>query len=296
MKKKKLTGKEKNKYNKKVKKARPLGNCHKAAETLGKHFYKRSKKRLSNAQKKSLAAGRKVLKHLRTGRKVAEPLEPLLIREGQIMAGKKRKSHRKSSAKMHGFEGKRKRHTVRHVVSGRKYLHGAADGFSPKNIAVDIAGLLAGAIGVSFIASMIPVKNPKMKSLIPIIAGIAGLSFPKLAKNHFINRAALGSLAIGGYSLTKQMLPTVPLMGAADTAEGIGYAIEALPAEEKAILGILPDYSAETYGEDEYNGSAPGEMLGAVEMLEGSAPGEMLGAYPGEMLGAVEMIEGNDFE
>lgn len=220
------------------------------------------------------------------------------------MAAKK-KHHKKSTAKTYGFEGashpkkKRVSHRVSHI------LHGAGAGFDAGGIAVDIAGLLAGAIGLSFVAGMIPIKNAKLKTLIPLVAGVVGLSMPKLAKNRFINRAALGGLAIGGYSLTKQLAPGMPLMGATDTAEGIGYAIQQLPAEEQAILGLLPDYSEQYSGEEqnEYSGNQPGEMLGSQQ------PGEMLGAtemlegMPGEMLGneATEMIMGrggdeSDFE
>lgn len=220
------------------------------------------------------------------------------------MAAKK-KHHRKSShgKKMHGFEGThRRKKRVKHHVS--HVLHGAGAGFDAGGLAVDIAGLLAGAIGLSFVAGMIPVKSPKLKTLIPLAAGVLGLSMPKLAKNRFINRAALGGLAIGGYSLTKQLAPGLPLMGATDTAEGIGYAIQNLPPEEQAILGLLPDYSQETsgeyYGEEqpEYSGNLPGEMLGSSEAGEMLGT-EMIEGIPGEMLGneATEMVMGeSDFE
>jgi len=212
------------------------------------------------------------------------------------MEGKKR-GRKKSHKRLHGggIEGKSGR--GRHVVS-HKYLHGAADGFNPGNIALDIAGILAGAIGLSFIASMIPIKNAKFKSLIPIGAGILGLSMPKIAKNRFLNRASLGAMSIGGYTLTKSLVPKIPLMGATDTAEGIGEAIANLAPEEKALLGILPEQLDEqqTAGEIEYQGSAPGEMLGSggpgdmlgTEMIEGNAPGEMLGAF--------ESVGESDFE
>lgn len=289
-----LSGSKK-KAKKKTKKLGHGPGCTQAA-TLGKHYKGRSKKKLSPKQKKALSKGRKVLSYLRTGRKASEALEPLLIKEGHFMAAKK-KQHRKKARKTYGFEGTRKSHKrrrvshkVSHVLSGA-----GRGGFDAGGIAVDLAGLLAGAIGLSFVAGMIPVKNPKLKSAIPIIAGIIGLSMPKLSRNRFINRAALGGLAIGGYSLTKQLAPGLPLMGATDTAEGIGYAIQALPPEEQAILGLLPDYSQQ----GEYNGNQPGEMLG-------SQPGEMLGntemieGIPGEMLGdTTEMITSgsdSDFE
>jgi hypothetical protein len=230
------------------------------------------------------------LSYLRTGRAASEALEPILIKEGRIMAGKKKHHKKSSSKKTYGFEGtkrhskkRRVSHHVSHVLSGA-----GRGGFDAGGIAVDLAGLLAGAIGLSFVAGMVPIKNPKMKSLLPIAIGILGLSMPKLAKNRFINRAALGGLAIGGYSLTKQLAPALPLMGATDTAEGIGYAIQQLPAEEQAILGLLPDYSGAA-DPTAYLGNQPGEMLGeegmeGTTMIEG-IPGEMLGSEAGEMLG-----------
>jgi hypothetical protein len=280
----------------------------KAAETMGKHYKGKSKKHLSENQKKALAKGRKVLNYLRTGRQVSEPKEPLLIKEGFFMAKKRRKMSGKHKAALargrkryaakrsHGFEGfsggRKRKPRVSHVVT----MHGA----SKPDIAgmgVDLAGLLAGAIGLSLIASMIPIKNPKFKALIPMVAGFAGMFVPMIAGNRFTSRAALGSIAIGGYSLTKQLVPKMPLMGAADTAEGIGAAIENLPPEEKAILGIIPDeqqqldYSGtDAIGGTDSIGGEPGETLG-------NEPGEMLGSMDaGEMLGTESIGEASDFE
>jgi hypothetical protein len=250
------------------------------------------------------------LNYLRTGRQISEPKEPLLIKEGFLMAKGKRKMSKKQKAALargrkraaakrsHGFEGyaggkKRRKPRVSHVVT----MHGDP-GSVAVDTAIDLSGLLAGAIGLSLLSSVIPVKKPLIRPLIAMAAGIFGLFVPVLRENRFGNRAALGSLSIGSYSLLKQLAPKMPLMGAADTAEGIGAAIENLPPEEKAILGILPenpqqqlDYDA-SGGTEEIGGNEPGEMLG-------SEAGEMLGNDPGEMLGTTERIgadDGSDFE
>lgn len=296
-----------------------LGKCTKP-ETLGKHYKGKSKKRLSEKQKRALAKGRNVLNYLRRGRHVSEPKEPILIKEGFFMAKAKRRMSSKQKAalargraraaanRMHGIGGmgggkKKRRPTVKHQV----ILRGGDPGPDIAGIGVDLAGLLAGAIGLSFVAGMVPIKNPKFKALIPIAAGIAGLFIPAIASNRFGSRAALGGLAIGGYSLTKQIVPKLPLMGATDTAEGIGAAIENLPEEEKAILGILPEQLPQN--QIEYQGQDPDdqETMGDTEMIEGlpgemlgNLPGEMLGSDPGEMLGATETIgaadDTSDFE
>ena len=265
------------------------GNCTKTGETMGK----KTKKRLTEKQRANLAKGRRVLKRIRHGRRISEPKEPILIKEGFLMEGKR---GRKKARKHSGIEGiSRKRTKSYHTSSPR--LHGASEGFNAGHLALDLAGILAGAIGLSAIASMVPVKSLKYKSLIPIVAGIIGLSIPKVSRIRFLNRAALGALSIGGYSLTKQLVPTLPLMGAADTAEGVGNAIMNLPPEEKAILGILPaqlDFQP-TLGEVENLSSAPGEMLGDGEML-GTV--ENLSSVPGEMLGEDDETAGaeSDFE
>ena len=255
------------------------GKCSKP-NTLGKHYKRPSKKHLSAKQKKSLSKGRKVLKYLRTGRAISEAREPILIKEGGFLMegkGKKKKSGKKYHGFEGGFEGKKKAKKTSHKKS--HYLHGAGADFDLLGLGVDIAGLLAGAIGLSFVASLIPIKNPKIKTAIPIGAGILGLSLPIIAKNRFLNRISLGALSIGGYSLTKQLAPKLPLMGGVETAEGIGAAIENLPPEEKAILGILPLPQIEYTGQDgEAGASAPGEMLGETTLIEGM-PGEMLGEY-----------------
>lgn len=290
----------------KKRKNKSLGMCHKTTETMGKHYKRKSKKRLSEAQKKALAKGRKVLNYIRTGRRVSEPKEPLLIKEGFLMAKKKRKLSAKQKAalargrkkahqkrKHHATNGMagggatrhhKKHATVRHMVVYR----GGDPGPDIAGLGIDVAGLFAGAIGLSLIASIIPVKNSKIKALIPVAAGITGLFFPQVAENRFGSRAALGALTIGGYSLLKQFAPKIPLMGATDTAEGIGAAIEALPDEEKAILGILPEQmdNSDLEGTDDPDADQDvSDVMGATEMIEG-VPGEMLGSYPGEMLGS----------
>jgi len=183
----------------------------------------------------------------------------------------------------YGFEGAHRR--ARHHA---KYMHGENKGFDPLGVATDVSGIILGGILGSFLGGVMPIKNPYLKALVPISVGALVVSIPKLAKNRFIHRAGLGALGVGGFSITKNLIPKAPLLSGAEDAESIGRAIDALPAEEKAILGItdqtyMGDFQ-ETAGEAQYTGNNAGEMLG-------SNPGEMLGSNPGEMLGAdVELL------
>lgn len=284
----------KKKQKKTSKKLGHTPGCKTETATMGKHYKGRSKKHLSEKQKKSLAKGRKILSYLRTGRTAAEPLEPILIKEGRFMS--KATAIKSKSSKKHSLKG-----TYHHRRRKHHTLHGAGSDFDAIGILSDIGGLMAGGIVISFLAALIPVKNAKLKTLLPIAAGLIGISIPALSKYRFLNRAALGSLAIGSYSLTKQSIPQIPLMGSTDTAEAIGYAIQALPQEEQAILGLLTDKTATPQEQPEYSGNQPGDMLGsnAGEMLGET---ELIDGLPGEMLGSeeTEMLTGGtsteDFE
>ena len=256
-----------------------------AAGQAGK-MKKKSKKnqpkkhRLTVKQKKALKAGRKVLKHLRTGREVAPALEPVIIKEGSFMAKGKKGKHVKHVVygDPSGLGGKKKYHKK------HKYLHGEMGGFDPAMTLADIFGLLLGAITGSAVAGLMPIKNIYLKSFIPLVLGTTAVSIRQVARNRFAQRMGLGALSIGGYSIIKHLIPQLPLLTGADDAEGVARAIEGLPEEERALLGFSPEQPVDTSGGDEYgeggtdiDGNAPGEMLGDVSMIGANAPGEMLG-------------------
>ena len=240
-----------------------------------KHKTKKTRKAktrtLTAAQKKALKQGRKILKYLRTGRKISPAKEPLIIREGTFMKGKKKKSAKKSFT-AGGFEGKKKYHK-----RPRARLHGELGGFDAVGLGSDIIGLIAGAIAGSALAKFIPIKNVYLKALVPIGLGAIAISIPQLSRIRIAQRAGLGALAIGGYAMTKTAFPKLPLMAGVEDAEGVARAIDGLPEEEKALLGIMPD-AAPNAAPDEPRQIAqqPGEMLGDISMIDG-IPGEMLG-------------------
>lgn len=202
---------------------------------------KAKKHKISKKQLAALARGRKVLKYLRTGRRIAEPREPIIIKEGFSMDGKKKKG-KKRAATSYGFEGKKKR-----KQSAPRDLHGELKGFDPLGLLTDLSGGLAGAITGSFLGGIVPIKNAYIKASIPIIGGMTILSIPAAAKIRFFSRAGLGALIIGCAAIVKNLLPKIPLLSGANDAEGVAAAIDALPTEEKEILGLMPP--TETAGE-----------------------------------------------
>ena len=173
----------------------------------------------------------------------------------------KRKSRK--AKKYHGLEGKARRrsHKYHGIAGGKKHRRARRYHGAPKidimGFATDIISVGAGAVGASFIAQKIPVANAKIKALIPIALGL-GIGMTKLGRNRMAKSAAGGMIAVGTLSLVKQFFPTVPLLSGADDAETVAGAIDALPDEEKALLGyvvsgvdgevIQGESDVETYG------------------------------------------------
>lgn len=153
----------------------------------------------------------------------------------------KRKSRK--AKKMHGFEGKARRSRRYHgLAGGKKHRRARRYHGAPKmdimGFATDIISVGAGAVGASFIAQKVPVANAKIKALIPIALGL-GIGLTKFGRNRMAKSAAGGMIAVGTLSLVKQFFPTVPLLSGADDAETVAGAIDALPEEEKALLGYV---------------------------------------------------------
>lgn len=213
---------------------------------------KKKRRSLSPAQKAALAKGRAKLhgKGKRTSKRkkvirsaVPERLEPIIIK-GEKTSMAKRKSRK--AKRYHGFEGKarrtRKASRYHGLAGGKKSRRARRYHGAPKadilGFATDIISVGAGAVGASFVAQKIPVANAKIKALIPIALGL-GIGLTKFGRNRMAKSAAGGMIAVGTLSLVKQFFPTVPLLSGADDAETVAGAIDALPDEEKALLGYV---------------------------------------------------------
>lgn len=219
------------------------------------------KKKLTAKQKHALKQGRKILKHLRTGRKVSEDKEPIIIKEGSLMSGKKRgKKGKRHSGEPEGMgmEGRKK---GKREKRGR-YLHGAADGFKPLDLATDGIALLTGALIGGFTGNLIPIKNSYVKALAPLGLGVVTVSIPQLSKVRFMNRAALGSITVALVSMLRNLWPKAPLLSG-ETAETVAAAIDNLDDEQRAVMGLIP--ARETAGDD---GDEESDGMGAVPYSE----------------------------
>ena len=206
-------------------------------------------------------SGKKHKRKKSIARKVPKAIESIIITKGENTMARKRKTT-KRRAKSHlrgefGLAGKRRKRRKSRLhgefMGRRKHrarrLHGA--GGAVKGIGSQVmqgVGIGAGAIGGSLVAGLVPIANPKIKSMIPIALGIA-LGTLKFTKKHAILRSAgAGAIAIGIVSLARQFMPTLPLL-AGDEMLGenmLGYGAE-IPQLE---------------GTDEFQGMGIDEMTG----------------------------------
>jgi len=161
---------------------------------------KKSKKK---SHKKKLSGEKKKIHSVK-----AYSHEPLIIKEGSSMYGKKKTVHHKGK-KLHGEMG------AAHKKSHHRRHHGRFMGVGKPGGIADMlmSGLVvgAGALGGSVAGKMTPVNDAKIKAGVPIAVGIA---LPFISKNQMVQKLALGSIAIGLYSLVKSFAPSsVPLLG-----------------------------------------------------------------------------------
>jgi len=147
-------------------------------------------------------------------------------RKASGVAGGKRRSRRS-----YGFEGRKRSRKA------RRYHGAGGTRLNVVGIGSDVVGIGAGAVGGSMVAKFVPIADPRIKALIPLILGIV-LSTMKFARSRIMQAVATGSMAVGTISLVKQFLPNVPMLAGAASAEDIIASVNQLPAEEKAMLGF----------------------------------------------------------
>jgi hypothetical protein len=78
-----------------------------------------------------------------------------------------------------------------------------------KSFAMDIAGVLIGAVAAKFvikgIAKALPNQTPLIKSLVPVGAGV----FFSMQKNQLVKNAGMGMIAVGGVELANVIVPGI---------------------------------------------------------------------------------------
>lgn len=114
------------------------------------------------------------------------------------------------------------------------------------DVLIQGAAGIGGAIGAGVVANMIPIKDLRIKSLIPIAAAVL-LASTKMGRTKMMQGVITGMTVAGGLSLVRQFVPNLPLL-AGEEDDLLDY----IPPEdeEAAMLGYTDDLD-EDFGQDD---------------------------------------------
>lgn len=104
---------------------------------------------------------------------------------------------------------------------------------------------LVGAIGASYLANKMPIKDERIKAAVPVGIGLAVSMVPQLKKNKFSTAIAAGAITAGGLSVVKRVAPQVPLLAGeeddyyymGEPFESLGYDDDYFMSESFETLG-----------------------------------------------------------
>lgn len=184
---------------------------------------RKKKRTISEATRAALARGRAKLaakrkpaaKKKAAKRKPAAKKRPSTTTVVMVAPKPKRKKTIIQKSTSGGTMAKRKR-SVKKVASGARRKAGAFIRQSDATNMLKNAGLaIAGGIGAGFLANKMPIADKRIKSALPIVAGIV-LSGTLGRKNRMVKGVAEGMVILGAVSLFKSLAPNVPFL-AGDT-------------------------------------------------------------------------------
>lgn len=176
---------------------------------------KTKKRKASKAQLAALARGRKKLKAKRRTSVVSKPKRTTTKRKtgGVTMA-------------------KRKRRTTSKRATAKRYVSSVRN-FARKSKATamltDAAFAVAGGVASGFLTSKVPIADARVRSFLPIIAGIV-VAGTLGQKNAIAMKVAQGMVILGTVSAFKQFAPGVPMLA--------GERVIMLPVSDGRSMGI----------------------------------------------------------
>jgi hypothetical protein len=176
---------------------------------------KTKKRKASKAQLAALARGRKKLKAKRRTSIVRKP---------------KRKTTKRKTGGV--TMAKRKRRTTSRRATAKRYVSRVRN-FARKSKATemltDAAFAIAGGVTSGFITSKIPIADARVRSFLPIVAGIV-VAGTLGQKNNIAMKVAQGMVILGAVSAFKQFAPGVPMLA--------GERVIMLPVSNDRNMGI----------------------------------------------------------
>jgi hypothetical protein len=214
------------------------------------------KRSLSVAQKRALAKGRAALAAKRKTAIIKPKRKKAATRKvptTSIVVYEKPKNRKIAKKSTGGKSMAKAKSTV------KKYS-GAARGFLKKagmqKSITDAATAVAGGVLAGLLVNKIPVKDARIKALLPIIAGI-GIAGTIGTKNAMVKGVSNGMIILGTVALFKKLAPNVPMLAGEEVFYFPNYSPDA-----------LPNYSGNTFdmGDDVDLGFDEADYVSAANM------------------------------
>lgn len=170
------------------------------------------------------------------------------------MARKRRagrpKARRTTTAPRTTTSAPRRKRRVHHRISGgtvhktvHRRRHHTGTTSNIKNMFIEALTLAGGALLGSFVASKLPIANPKLKALAPVALGAGSAMVGK--HNKLFVKLGQGMMIAGVMSTAKQFIPQLTMAGD-------------LEGSDQLLLGAVENYIAEqptpSYAGDEMQG------------------------------------------
>lgn len=215
------------------------------------------KKVAKNPKKKQSSYNRHVSSEMKKGKSMSEAAKSWKKKSKKSKTSKKGvKKVAKKKGRKRTYKRKRRRRSGNPGNPGGK--------LKIQDILMRAALGAAGGIGGSLIAQKVPVKDPRIKAAIPLIAAV-GLSMTPLMKQKMMQPLVIGLATVGTMSLIRQFVPNIPLLAGEDEVY--------LPEYEQDLLGYdEDDLDALIEGEDDLEDIEEDiESMGVSEEFEGDS-------------------------
>lgn len=145
--------------------------------------------------------------------------------------------------KMSKRKGSKGKSVRRYSGKAGNFVKKVTKRFDLMTAAKEIGGVGVGIAGGSLVANFVPIKDSRIKALVPMIIGLILPMFP----DPFIRHIGHGSLAVGAISLMRQLLPQIPILAGGENLNTAIGTIRQLPQREQAVLAGIIEPGASMY-------------------------------------------------
>lgn len=231
----------------------------------GKKGFKEAWRLQKLSERKAKTARKKTIKKKATKKKVVKKaVRKKTIRKKSVRKKPVKKRVVKKTVKRKTYTKRKGPNMAKKKTTKRRRKRNGGGKMNIQKTLMDGAMAAAGAVGISAVANMVPIPDPRLKALIPI-AGAIILPSLKIVKGDMGKALSMGMLTIGAISLLRQFAPQLPLLAGED-ADYLDY----VPGqdEEMAMLGLDDDDDDESLDEELMLGGESLEVAGeSIDMF-----------------------------